>query len=165
MHAIIERHEVSPSISMHTSQYFHHIQFILYIFRNAHHSFHRKSWQCDISPQSQKNNKLRNPKGTHQAFRCHCSRLTNDKTDLEFSKQNTFCRLTICKISISRSLCFQQKPTFCYCQTLCFLCRHILTRFRFLVLQSKTKIKQTLILRVDSKILSHRLHKSKDLQQ
>ena len=44
---------ISPSITIHTSQYFHHIQFILYIFGNTPHFFHRNTWQCDFPPISQ----------------------------------------------------------------------------------------------------------------
>ena len=34
----------SQSILMHTSQYFHHIQFILFIFGKAMHFLHRNPW-------------------------------------------------------------------------------------------------------------------------
>ena len=52
----------SKSISMHTSQYFHRIQFILFIFGKAPHVFHRNPWQCDFPPKGRKE-KMREPKG------------------------------------------------------------------------------------------------------
>ena len=83
--------EASHSIIKPTSQYYHHKQFILYIFGNALHIFHRKTHDNVIFPhKARRTISAGRRKRALQAFRCHCPRLTNDKTDFEFLMQNTF---------------------------------------------------------------------------
>ena len=96
-------HEISRSISTYTPQNLHHIQFILYIFRNAPQFFHRYSWQCDILPQNQK----RITTGTKKELIRHFSRLSNDhRLILSSSTKNTFHRCTTIKMHKSKCLCF-----------------------------------------------------------
>ena len=128
------------------------INFSAYLTIVSPHTIHPKNpWQCNPPPPPppphppSQERKDRKPKGELIMLPDVISQdYSNDKTDPSSSIKNTFHRLTTTKISKIKNLCFQQYPTFCKCQTLCSLCRGILTSFRFLVFQSSNQAKQTL---------------------
>ena len=81
---------ISPSISEHTSQNLHHIQFILTIFGKEHH-FSTETHGNVIFPYKVKKDKGREPKGELIRLSDFISQdYSNDKTDLSSSIKISF---------------------------------------------------------------------------
>ena len=98
------------SIPMHTSQYFHQIQFILCSF-GKHLTFSIETMAMQFPPHKVRKEKAREPKAV--LIRLSDVISSNDETDLSSSTKTTFHTLTTSKISKSKSISFWQKPTFC----------------------------------------------------
>ena len=91
-----------------TSQKLHHVQFVLSIFRNACHFFHRNPWQCDFPHKIRKSVHTGTQKELIQLANV-ISRLANDHRQILSSSIKTiFCRLTISKIYKSKVFAFHK---------------------------------------------------------
>ena len=136
MQAIIGSHEMSQSFSTPTSQNFHHVHFITYSFGNAPHFSLRKSWQCNISPQSQRKCFYR----TTKELICLVtivSRSTNDHRWISSSPSKIGCMGSHLLKHLNKCIAFG-RTYICYHQTLCSPCRGILVSLELSVIQLPT---------------------------